>query len=542
MKQKNRILNQCFWLKGVIAAAFFLAAIMFGYTEGVIPAAEVQAATTQTSAKKVTKISFTNKSGKYLKKSKNEWYLRDSKNKPLTGVQRLYIPKTENLMSGYYMFDKKGKLIPKNAVYYFKKQTVDKVVFQGYHYTSATGRFLSEPRGVVYVKNKTCNGKTFNGIFYLGDHGRLTAKAQMRKISAKKVGSISLATGYYYFNKFGQLRTSPGFHALNQKLSGKTYKGNYYFGGKNGALYKKAGWITLKNKKYYVTSTGKRYENGWKQGYYLLSDGTIAKNQRVPDGSYVDCDGRKCAKADMKLSSLKKQIQSMTAGYYGTWSVYVKNLKTGDVVNVNEKAMYPASVIRPFVMASTFDQIKRKNLAYTSTVKSLLKEMITVSDNEAYNQLVRLNSPSRNFVKGASVVNSYLKKNGYTNTGCHSTLHPSSSYFTSDGQSNTSSAKDCGLLLERIYKGTCVSSQYSKEMLNLLLGQTRRWKIPSSLPAGTKVANKTGETSTVQHDMAIVYSPKATYVICVFSSNVSEYYGINGIKNISRTVYNYLNK
>lgn len=204
--------------------------------------------------------------------------------------------------------------------------------------------------------------------------------------------------------------------------------------------------------------------------------------------------------------------------------------------------MYPASVIKPFVMASTFEQIKNKKLSYSSTVKSLLKSMITVSDNESYNELVRLNSPSRNFVSGAAVVNSYLKKNGYTKTGCHTTLHPAYSSYRSDGGSNTSSAKDCGMLLEKIYKGTCVSAQYSKEMLNLLLGQTRRWKIPSSLPAGTKVANKTGETSTTQHDMAIVYGPKATYVICVFSSNVTEYNGINGIRNISRYVYNYLNR
>ncbi|MDO4306556.1 MAG: serine hydrolase [Eubacteriales bacterium] len=543
MKLKERIRRQSFWLKGMMAAVLFMAAILFGYTTELLPASQVQAAAAQTSAKKktTTTIYFTNKSGTYLKKIKNEWYLKNSKNKALTGIQYLVIPKKEGLETGYYMFDKKGMLVQKSAVYYVKKQKIGKVVFRGYHYTGPTGRFYTHPNGIIYLKNKTCNGRTFNGLYYLGDHGRLTDTAQMRRISAKKVGNIYIATGYYYFTKHGQLRRAPEFHSLNQTLNGKRYVGNYYFGGANGALCRKAGWITLNNKQYYVTASGKRYENCWKQGYYFLSDGTVAKNQRVPDGSYVDCDGHKCTKAEMKLSSLKKQVKAMTDGYYGTWSVYVKNLKTGDVLSINDQAMYPASVIKPFVMASTFDQINRKKLAYTSTVKSLLKSMITVSDNESYNQLVRMNSPSGNFVSGAAVVNSYLKKNGYTKTGCHSTLHPSSSYFTSDGSSNTSSAKDCGVLLEKIYKGTCVSSKYSKEMLDLLLGQTRRWKIPSSLPAGTKVANKTGETSTVQHDMAIVYGPKTTYVICVFSSNVSEYNGNNGIRNVSRYIYNYLN-
>lgn len=545
MKQKIHRKIQEFRLKGLVAAVVCLTAMLLaGYRAELFTAAEVQAAgntAVQASAAGTATIPFTDASGKYLQKIRNQWYLKDSNGKALTGVQALKIKKTDMFQSGCYMFDSKGMLVQKSAVYYLKKQTVGNVAFKGYHYTSSTGRFLTNPRGLVYIKNKTCNGRKFNGIFYAGDHGRLSTTAQIRKISAKKVGGVSIASGYYYFNSAGMLCRSKAFRTVNQKIGGKKFSGTYYFGGKNGALYQKAGWITYKSKKYYVTSTGRRYENRWKSGYYLLGDGTIAKNQRVPDGSYVDCDGRKCTAEEMRLSSLKKQLAAMTGRYSGTWSVYVKNLKTGDVVNLNERAMYPASVIKPFVMASTFEQIKNKKLSYSSTVKSLLKSMITVSDNESYNELVRLNSPSRNFVSGAAVVNSYLKKNGYTRTGCHTTLHPASSSYRSDGGSNTSSAKDCGVLLEKIYKGTCVSSKYSKEMLNLLLGQTRRWKIPSALPAGTKVANKTGETSTTQHDMAIVYGPKATYVICVFSSNVSEYNGINGIRNISRYVYNYLN-
>lgn len=103
-----------------------------------------------------------------------------------------------------------------------------------------------------------------------------------------------------------------------------------------------------------------------------------------------------------------------------------------------------------------------------------------------------------------------------------------------------SSAKDAGILLEKIYKGTCVSKKYSQEMLNLLLRQTKRYKIPSGLPAGTKVANKTGETSSYQHDVAIVYGPKTNYVVCIFS-NTGESASVAGIRNLSAAIYNYLN-
>lgn len=351
-----------------------------------------------------------------------------------------------------------------------------------------------------------------------------------------------LKSGYYMFDK-GRLCKEKGFHKVNTTvIKGKTYKGVYYFGYTNGKLYRKAGWVAINGKNYYLDANGKRLANCWKHGFYLLSNGTIARSQKLSDGTYVDADGRKCTKEQMEISSLRKQLQNMVKGYSGSWSVYVKDLKTGATVTINDRAMYPASTIKAFVMASTFNQIKKGNLSYSATIKSLLRQMITVSDNEAYNQLVRYNSKSRGFVAGTKVVNNYLKANHYTSTGCHQTLHPSSSAFTSDGSRNTASAKDCGVLLEQIYNGKCVSAKYSKEMLNLLKGQTRKWKIPAGLPSGIKSANKTGETSDVQHDMAIVYGKKTDYVISVFSTTGNESYSISRIRNISSVVYKYLNK
>lgn len=386
-----------------------------------------------------------------------------------------------------------------------------------------SGRYIIDTGYNWWLKEK--NGKKVTGFQYI-----------------KAPKGNRLKSGYYMFDSKGCLCKKKQFHKLNKTISGKTFKGTYYFGDTNGRLYRKSGWKVINGQKYLLSPYGRRYENCWRYGYYLQSNGTIARSRRLPDGTWVDCNGRRCTEADMTLNGLKKKLGSMVNGYSGSWSVYVKNLENGAVININDTAMYPASTIKAFVMASTFDQIKKGELKYNSTIKSLLNSMITVSDNEAYNQLVRYNSRSRSFVSGTKTVNQYLRKNGYTKTGCHSSLHPSASAFTSDGQRNIASAKDCGVLLERIYRGTCVSSKYSREMKNLLLRQTRRWKIPAGIPAGVRVANKTGETSSVQHDMAIVYGKKTDYIICVFSTTGNEGYAVPRIQNISRTVYNYLNK
>lgn len=272
----------------------------------------------------------------------------------------------------------------------------------------------------------------------------------------------------------------------------------------------------------------------------MLSDGTLARNRHISGNIYVDANGRKCTKDDFYLGTLKKNVQSVLNSYGSGWSVYVKDLKTNTSFTFNDTSMYPASIIKLFVMEAAYASVREKRIALTANVKTLLREMITESDNTSYNSLIRVIGKG-NFSAGCSYINNYIKQKGHTGTGVHHTLHPSGSSYQNDGLgSNRSSARDVGLLLERIYRKKSVSAAYSQQMLDLLLNQQRRWKIPYSLPAGVKCGNKTGETDSYQHDGAIVYGPKKDYIIVVFARS-GEYYGIRGIQKISTMVYNYLN-
>ena len=552
-------------------------------------ATEVSAA----AQKKRKIIRLGGKSGYYIIDTGYNWWLKDRQGRKVTGFQYISVPRGNRLQSGYYMFDSRGCLCKKKDFHKVNKRVGGRTFRGTFYFGDTNGRLLRKAgwrtiNGQKYYlssygkryencwksgyylqsdgtiarsrrisqhvwvdsKGRKCNNIRVSGNsgcylvdtgynWYLKDrNGR--SLTGFRYISTPK--GCRLKTGYYMFDKRGGLCKKKDFHKVNKRVGGRTFRGTFYFGDTNGRLLRKAGWHTINGQKYYLSSYGQRYENCWKSGYYLQSNGTIAKNKQISPNVWVDWEGRKCTKADMTLNSLKKQLQKKINGYRGSWSVYVKNLENGAVINLNDKAMYPASTIKAFVMASTFDQIRQKKLSYNSTIKSLLNSMITVSDNEACNQLVRYNSRSGGFVDGAKTVNQYLKKNGYSKTGCHSSLHPAASGYVSDGRRNLSSAKDCGVLLERIYRGQCVSSRYSKEMEKLLLRQTRRWKIPAGIPSGIRVANKTGETSDVQHDMAIVYGKKTDYVVCVFSSTGNEGYAVPRIQEISRTVYNYLNK
>lgn len=194
------------------------------------------------------------------------------------------------------------------------------------------------------------------------------------------------------------------------------------------------------------------------------------------------------------------------------------------------------------VMENQTKYYKGEKKAWSET-KKLLEEMIEVSDNEAYNELIKVQSSDRSFVKGAAKINEYLKENGYEDTGIHTTLHPAYSKSEKDGKGdNVTTVKDCGKLLEKIYTGNCVSHEKSGDMLHLLLNQENTIKIPQGLPEGTKVANKTGEISEVQHDAAIVYGDSTDFILCIMTKNTNgaeEVYG--NIHELTKMVYDTLN-
>jgi beta-lactamase class A len=79
-------------------------------------------------------------------------------------------------------------------------------------------------------------------------------------------------------------------------------------------------------------------------------------------------------------------------------------------------------------------------------------------------------------------------------------------------------------------------------MLDILHQQRFRSGIPAGLPEDARVANKTGEISTIAHDAGIVYlDGRDAYVVVILTEWAPE---VNGrqetIARISRAVYEYM--
>lgn len=238
------------------------------------------------------------------------------------------------------------------------------------------------------------------------------------------------------------------------------------------------------------------------------------------------------------LPELQAQIMDYLQDKSGIWSVYVKNLSTQEAMLYNDQELKGASLLKLYIMGAVYDQIKKGNLEKDENIALLLNDMITVSDNSAANQLVQILGKNQGFAAGATVVNEYISKNGYTSTELG---HDFQSERTEIPETeNMTSVLDCGSLLEKIYNGSAVSQEASQEMKAYLEKQTRKEKIPAGLPADVVCANKTGEINGTENDAAIITADNGiTYILCVMTQEVDNDSACMTIKELSAMVYNY---
>ena len=165
---------------------------------------------------------------------------------------------------------------------------------------------------------------------------------------------------------------------------------------------------------------------------------------------------------------------------------------------------------------------------------TLINAMIRQSDNTASNALIS------HF--GFAGINATCVPAGMTST--HLRRHFLDWAAIVAHNENISTARDMGALLYQIERGsregltTIASPESCRKMIEIMLGQEDRDKIPAGLPRGTKVANKTGEITGVRSDVAIVEPFGDTpYILVVMTKELKDYgAGVAAIRRVARDV------
>jgi len=89
------------------------------------------------------------------------------------------------------------------------------------------------------------------------------------------------------------------------------------------------------------------------------------------------------------------------------------------------------------------------------------------------------------------------------------------------GMNNTTTARGLATLLTAIAGGKAVDADSSKQMIDILERQKFNDAIPAGLPAGTRVAHKTGDITKIHHDAAIVYAERP-FVLVILVRGIAE--------------------
>lgn len=231
------------------------------------------------------------------------------------------------------------------------------------------------------------------------------------------------------------------------------------------------------------------------------------ENQAIEPENY---EGGQEAFSDL-TGTLSAAIQSGT-DQGEEWAVTVKECTNGNMTVINDQKMIAASLIKLYIMGAVYESYE--NLCQRNGeeyIDQLLTSMITVSDNEAANCLVRLLGQGDEEA-GKQAVNVFCVTNNYTSSNMGRML-----LETGTDKENYTSSQDCVKFLWDIYQDVFPHSQ---DMLELLKTQERTGKIPAGIPDGVETANKTGELENVENDAAIVWAGEHPYIVCIMSSNL----------------------
>ena len=88
---------------------------------------------------------------------------------------------------------------------------------------------------------------------------------------------------------------------------------------------------------------------------------------------------------------------------------------------------------------------------------------------------------------------------------------------------NTATANDLVALFVALQEGRVDTPSGTREMLGILEAQAFNDEIPAGLPAGTRVAHKTGSITATLHDAGLVYpAGRAPYAIAILTRRIDD--------------------
>jgi len=253
--------------------------------------------------------------------------------------------------------------------------------------------------------------------------------------------------------------------------------------------------------------------------------GVYFKDLRAGDSVLIDPDVRMHAASMMKVPVMIQLFRDRDAG----------RLRLDDSVTITK-------TFRSIVDGSPYDlgapddsdTTLYRRVGERESIRYLMDRMITVSSNLATNLLIEL--------VGADRTQATMRELGADSIAVLRGVEDGKAYQA--GLNNTTTARDLGVIFSAIAEGRAASLEACGEMIEILERQEFNEGIPAGLPAGVRVAHKTGWITEIQHDGGIVTLPDGRrFVLVVLTRGIADTTAADAlIADVSRLAYEALTR
>lgn len=253
-------------------------------------------------------------------------------------------------------------------------------------------------------------------------------------------------------------------------------------------------------------------------------------------------------------AKVRQAVQQTVGQLSGDTSVYIAPTSGTEAVSLRPQPQRSASSIKLFILTAAYanhldlqathtltaaEQVGGTGVLQTMpagtqlTYQEILTKMITDSDNTATNIII-------DQLGGVTKVNQEIQALGATQTTLRRKMLDTQAL--ANGKDNTTTAKDMGVLLTKLYNHQCLGATDDSAILSILAQTKNHEKLPAQLPAGTTVYNKTGEYPDygVQNDAALIKNDKGAFVAVVLSQNGQQTQQISAMSQLGLKLYQVL--
>jgi len=247
----------------------------------------------------------------------------------------------------------------------------------------------------------------------------------------------------------------------------------------------------------------------------------LATRQALDNVSIFYSDGK--TSDDIKLNETRHWLPASTVKTFA--AIYAFKLIADGKIHLSDYAIIDSK--NEVTTELVTNQLPTLSTGDTVTIDRLLQQMITQSDNTAFNQLLD--------ILGRDNITTYIQSLGliHSHIGSKLNLDDTQTQYEYDTQGygvNTTTAEDYAKAFELIKQNKIPGA---RDLFAILKQQKINNMIPLYLPKDVVCAHKTGDLNPLFHDGGICQDKKGSYVLTIFTN----YGSPELLAHISQLVY-----